>query len=107
MTSISLADIERIGADIAINTSGVASTSRGLVGDTIFAVLPNVKPIHTFVITILFQSVSDWQTSFDTGSFISITDLVNQALDFSDVQIIFDCADALWIHLFFIWLACP
>lgn len=49
--------IERIGADIAINTSGVASTSRGLVGDTIFAVLPNVKPIHTFVITILFQSI--------------------------------------------------
>lgn len=49
--------IERIGADIAINTSGVASTSRGLVGDTIFTVLPNVKPIHTFVITILFQSI--------------------------------------------------
>jgi hypothetical protein len=40
-----------------INESGVASTSRGLVGDTIFAVIPNVKPIHTFIITIVFQSV--------------------------------------------------
>ncbi|KAI0693783.1 glucosyltransferase [Cytidiella melzeri] len=42
---------------LQINTSGVASTSRGLVGDTIFAVIPNVNPIHTFVITLAFQSV--------------------------------------------------
>jgi len=42
---------------IAINKSGVASTSRGLVGDTIFAVIPNVKPIHTFLITIAFQTI--------------------------------------------------
>lgn len=40
-----------------INESGVASTSRGLVGDTVFAALPNVKPIHTFIITIAFQVV--------------------------------------------------
>lgn len=45
------------GADIIINESGVASSSRGLVGDTVFAVLPNVKPIHTFVITIAFQLI--------------------------------------------------
>jgi alpha-1,3-glucosyltransferase len=38
-----------------IHLAGVASTSRGLVGDTVFAVLPNVKPIHTFVITIACQ----------------------------------------------------
>jgi len=36
---------------------GVASTSRGLVGDTAFAVLPNITPIHTFVITITLQLV--------------------------------------------------
>jgi hypothetical protein len=51
-------DISRTGADVPINISGVASTSRGLVGDTIFAVLPNIKPIHTFIITLAFQSVS-------------------------------------------------
>ncbi|PPQ63414.1 hypothetical protein CVT24_004924 [Panaeolus cyanescens] len=45
------------GANIAINDSGVASTSRGLVGDTIFAVLPNIKPIYTFIITIAFQAI--------------------------------------------------
>ncbi|KAK7470760.1 glycosyl transferase [Stygiomarasmius scandens] len=49
--------IQKTGANIPINPSGVQSTSRGLVGDTIFAVIPNVKPIHTFTITIAFQSV--------------------------------------------------
>ncbi|RDB22878.1 Dolichyl pyrophosphate Glc1Man9GlcNAc2 alpha-1,3-glucosyltransferase [Hypsizygus marmoreus] len=48
---------KRTGADLPINPSGVASTSRGLVGDTVFAVLPNIKPIHTFIITIVFQSI--------------------------------------------------
>ncbi|KAJ6539236.1 glucosyltransferase [Mycena capillaripes] len=48
----------RTGADVAINVSGVASTSRGLVGDTVFAVLPNIKPIHTFIITVAFQSIA-------------------------------------------------
>ncbi|KAI9000909.1 glycosyltransferase family 57 protein [Trametes punicea] len=42
---------------INVNVSGVASTSRGLVGDTVFAVLPTVKPIHTFAITVAFQTI--------------------------------------------------
>ncbi|KAI0375747.1 glycosyltransferase family 57 protein [Pilatotrama ljubarskyi] len=40
-----------------INESGVTSTSRGLVGDTVFAVLPTVKPIHTFAITVAYQTI--------------------------------------------------
>ncbi|KAK0242736.1 glucosyltransferase [Armillaria nabsnona] len=48
---------ERIGADVSIHGPGVTSTSRGLVGDTVFAVLPNVQPIHTFTLTLAFQSV--------------------------------------------------
>ena len=107
MTDLLPADIERTGADIPINVSGVASTSRGLVGDTIFAVLPNVKPIHTFVITILFQSVSDQRNTLDTSSFIVTTALVNQTLDFSNIQIIFDGSNPLWIYIFSVWLACP
>lgn len=50
-------DVKNSGADIAVNLTAVSSTSRGLVGDTIFAVLPNIKPIHTFVITLSFQTV--------------------------------------------------
>ncbi|KAJ7499028.1 glycosyltransferase family 57 protein [Mycena latifolia] len=50
--------VNRTGVDVAINISGVASTSRGLVGDTVFAVLPNIKPSHTFIITLVFQSIA-------------------------------------------------
>jgi alpha-1,3-glucosyltransferase len=51
-------DVQFTGANFSINEAGVASSSRGLVGDTIFAVLPNIKPVHTFLITIAVQSVS-------------------------------------------------
>jgi alpha-1,3-glucosyltransferase len=34
---------------------GTSSLTRGLVGDSVFSVLPNVPPIATFVITILSQ----------------------------------------------------
>ena len=53
--------VRRFGADFMVNQQGVVSTSRGLVGDTTFAVLPTVKPIHTFVITIAFQMVGNRQ----------------------------------------------
>ena len=49
--------IRRLGLEVKLNDIGIASTSRGLVGDTVFAVLPAIKPIHTFAITIAFQSV--------------------------------------------------
>ena len=52
-----MADVKRVGLGIKVNTSGIASTSRGLVGDTVFAVIPNIKPSHTFIITIGFQMV--------------------------------------------------
>jgi len=49
--------VKRAGFSIPINPSGVASTTRGLVGDTVFAVIPNIKPSYTFIITIAFQTV--------------------------------------------------
>jgi len=56
MTSL-CAVAKRTDLGISINESGIVSTSRGLVGDTIFAVIPNVKPIHTFIVTLGFQLV--------------------------------------------------
>lgn len=50
--------VKMFGLQLKVEQSGVESTSRGLVGDTSFAVLPNIKPIHTFAITIILQSVS-------------------------------------------------
>lgn len=49
--------VKHLNVGLAVNESGVASTSRGLVGDTVFAVIPNIKPVHTFIITIIFQMV--------------------------------------------------
>ncbi|KAF7433175.1 glycosyl transferase [Pleurotus ostreatus] len=49
--------VTRTGANVAVNVAGVSSTSRGLVGDTVFAVVPTVLPIHTFAITIGFQTI--------------------------------------------------
>ncbi|KAM6495987.1 glycosyltransferase family 57 protein [Amanita muscaria] len=43
--------------NVFVNTAGVASTSRGLVGDTVFAILPNIQPIHTFTATLASQSI--------------------------------------------------
>lgn len=40
-----------------VSGAGVASTSRGLVGDTHFAVLPDVQPGHCFLLTIVVQLV--------------------------------------------------
>lgn len=45
------------GMDLSVKAEGVSSTSRGLVGDTLFAVLPDIKPLHTFAITVLIQAV--------------------------------------------------
>jgi hypothetical protein len=36
----------------------VASLTRGIVGDTTFAVLPSIQPWHTFALTLLCQLVS-------------------------------------------------
>lgn len=48
---------KRLGLPFEMNEAGINSSSRGLVGDTIFGVLPQIKPVHTFIMTILFQCV--------------------------------------------------
>jgi alpha-1,3-glucosyltransferase len=60
-----MSDIKQTGADIPINEFGVFSTSRGLVGNTVFSVLPDVKPIHTLVITVAWQSVRPFNRQDD------------------------------------------
>ncbi|KAG8808295.1 glycosyl transferase [Serendipita sp. 399] len=50
------------GLQLNVQQAGVESTSRGLVGDTIFAVIPNIAPAHTFAITLVFQTVPFRQT---------------------------------------------
>ncbi|KAG6918909.1 hypothetical protein DXG01_010564 [Tephrocybe rancida] len=58
--------MKHTGADVSINLPGVASTSRGLVGDTVFAVLPNIKPLFVPLLT-------------------SASDVAHQVMAYSDV----------------------
>lgn len=43
---------------LPVNQDALVSVTRGLVGDTSFAVLPEVTKEHTFILTFLFQLVS-------------------------------------------------
>ena len=45
---------------LSINQEALTSVTRGLVGDTSFAVLPEVAKEHTFALTFLFQLVRDF-----------------------------------------------
>ncbi|KAF9892451.1 glycosyl transferase [Aspergillus nanangensis] len=55
---------------LIVNQDALASVTRGLVGDTSFAVLPEVTKEHTFALTLLFQLLPliklwlqpDWST---------------------------------------------
>ncbi|CAJ0639146.1 10762_t:CDS:10 [Entrophospora sp. SA101] len=42
---------------LELNEAAVDSVTRGLVGDVDFAILPTIKPIYTFIITLMFQLV--------------------------------------------------
>lgn len=45
----------RIG--LPVNLDALNSVTRGLVGDTAFAVLPEITPRITFILTLLFQAI--------------------------------------------------
>lgn len=93
------------GAGLDINQSGVASSSRGLVGDTVFAVIPNIKPAHTFAITLAVLMV---------GTEISQPQLCSsplpgfhvQTLDNPHVQVVCNGFDSVRLHFLHVWLAC-
>jgi alpha-1,3-glucosyltransferase len=103
---IGCADVKRAGFDIAVNSSGVASTSRGLVGDTIFAIIPNIKPSYTFFITIAFQAVSYIMYLIITTTTYIDADISNQTLENTDIQVFPDSADAMWLCVVHVRLAC-
>ncbi|KAH8803121.1 glycosyl transferase [Xylogone sp. PMI_703] len=50
---------------LPVNKDAINSVTRGLVGDTSFAVLPEVTPRTTFVLTLLFQIIPLTKLFFD------------------------------------------
>jgi alpha-1,3-glucosyltransferase len=57
---------------LPVDASAVQSVTRGLVGDTAFAVLPNITPRMTFVLTLAAQIVSS-SKSPSKADLISLT----------------------------------
>ena len=57
---------------LPVNQEALSSVTRGLVGDTSFAILPEVSKEHTFALTLLFQLVRLSQLS--TTDNLSLTD---------------------------------
>lgn len=66
---------------LSINQDAVNSVTRGLVGDTSFAVLPEITPRMTFILTLLFQAIPLVKLFFDPSwtSFIGAVTLCGYA----------------------------
>ena len=56
---------------LLLNIDGVDSASRGLVGDTVFAILPNIKPMHTLILTTALQTVRPFDCVFSPAKLIA------------------------------------
>lgn len=59
-----LIDLAAPKLGLPVDQAAINSVTRGLVGDSSFAVLPNVTPRTTFTLTILFQLVSSRVLAF-------------------------------------------
>lgn len=55
---------------LPLNHEAVNSVTRGLVGDTAFAVLPDITPRMTFVLTLAAQIVSPFSRSKQSFTYI-------------------------------------
>ena len=91
-----------------LKAEGIASSSRGLVGDTSFAVLPDIKPMHTFAITLALQSVrrsSKLPMGHVKLNCFFPADLPLQALENTHVQVLPVRFDPLWLRFIHVRLA--
>lgn len=62
---VAMADLITVAPRLGlpINHEALTSVTRGLVGDTSFAILPEITKEHTFILTFLFQLVRILHTS--------------------------------------------
>ena len=91
-----------------LKAEGIASSSRGLVGDTSFAVLPDIKPIHTFAITLALQGVRRpliLPMGHARLNCLVPADLPLQALENTHVQVLPVRFDSLWLRFVHVRLA--
>ena len=102
------ADVKLFGGDLKLKAEAIASSSRGLVGDTSFAFLPDVQPIHTFAITLVLQSVRrlpKLPVGHTKPNHLPAIDLPLQALENTHVQVFPVFLDPLWLRFVHVWVA--
>lgn len=95
--------LQRLG--LGINEAAVNSVTRGLVGDTSFAVLPDITPRMTFLLTIFFQMVS-WLNHFPSSQMLTRLDRSDKAIRSAQLGSVHRCGHALRLRILPVWLAC-
>ena len=94
-----------------VDRSALNSVTRGLVGDTSFAVLPDVTPQTTFILTLGFQIVrlpSSYVYLLNTDDLrqFFFLDLLGQTVPAANMGHVHWCGYALRLRVVPIWLAC-
>lgn len=119
-----LEDGEKVlGFTLDVAQEGVESSTRGFVGDTVFAVLPNIKPGHCFAITVALQAVGIHSSlqlpssrSCSNAIACSLTPpfsfsplvgsaLPRQTLETTDLQSLCLGSDPFGLHELLVWMA--
>lgn len=90
---------------LPVNADAINSVTRGRVGDTNFAVLPDIPPRLTFVLTLAAQIVS--MPYIIGGKVLTSTARTYQAVLVSDLGQLRCDNHSLRIRFIPLWLACP
>jgi hypothetical protein len=85
----------------------LATTTRGLVGDTNFLVLPEIPPHYTFILTLLAQMVRTLPVMLQSMAQRLSKAYPRTAVEEPNQEKLFSMSHSLWILVFSVRLACP
>lgn len=90
---------------LSVDQAALNSVTRGLVGDSSFAVLPNISPRATFILTLFVQLVGSQHPIL--YRWLTVTAMFDQTLLPADVGDLRRSCDFVRLRIFLIWMACP
>ena len=92
---------------LPVKQSAVNSVTRGLIGDSSFAVLPNILPRTTFALTLSFQIVGALSQAAMILRCLYLVVMSDQAFPPTNMGHVHWRSDPLWVRVFLVRLACP
>ena len=92
---------------LVVDRAAADSVTRGLVGDTSFAVLPTISPRMTFFLTAFFQMVAFATKEHVVQHADSFIVKPRQTVPTSFVEYVYQSCDSLWLCILSLWLARP